>query len=417
MTSEGRRYDRRGKLKAGRDAIIRSVNRPYRAFRTGSDADLAFAVVVLAAYFTTFSVMESASLGSLLLMISLGVAYIAMGVYGYAYVARLGNIRGYLIYFTVQLLLGGMIIYTGKGVGYNAMVLLPLAGHSVVLLPRNLGVVVNIALVVTYAVALNPFATDWAQVFAGLPLFLAGQIFIVIFTQMAVSEEKARSEVEELVRELEEANQRLREYAMQVEDLAITKERNRLAREIHDGLGHYLTTIHMQIQAARAVMQRDPKKAEDALGTAMSQAQEALLDVRRSVASLRDMPGGSSSLQDAMERILKSCEGAGLRAELKVLGETRAVSPQAMLTMYRAAQEGINNVVKHAHAYRVTVTLDYTHLEQIQMTVEDDGVGTETVEGGFGLLGIRERVHFLDGQVAVNTRPGSGFKLEVCIPG
>ncbi len=361
--------------------------------------------------------MQTTSLGPLLWMISLGVAYIAVGIYGYAFVIRSGSTNLYLVYFTVQLLLGGLIIYLGKGVGYNAMVLLPLAGQSVVLLPRNLRMIVNAGMILTYGIAMNPLANTWAMVWAGLPLFLAGQIFIVVFTQMAVNEEKARSEVEDLVQELEAVNHRLREYAMQVEELAITKERNRLAREIHDGLGHYLTTIHMQIQAARAVMQRDPKKASDALGAAQSQSQEALLDVRRSVAALRDLPGNSLSLQEEIARMLRGCENSGVHSDLKIIGDPRMFSPQAMLTVYRAAQEAINNTVKHAHAYRVLVTLDYTKPDQLNLVIEDDGVGAENIEGGFGLMGIRERVHFLNGQVSIKTGPGSGFRLEVCIPG
>ena len=227
------------------------MERSFRPFHTGSDADLAFAVMVLASYFTTFSLLQSATSFELLLMISLGVAYITLGIYGYAYAMRFGRIGIHLVYFAVQLMLGSLIVYLGRGVGFNAMVLLPLAGHSVVLLPRNWRLVVNIAILLTYAVTLEVVSGDPGMVWSSIPVFLAGQIFILAFTQMAVSEEKARSKVEQLVSELEDANQNLREYALKIEELAIARERNRLAREIHDGLGHYLTTVHMQIQARR----------------------------------------------------------------------------------------------------------------------------------------------------------------------
>ena len=306
----------------------------------------------------------------------------------------------------------------GKGVGFNAMVLLPLAGHSVVLLPQNWRLVVNLGIVTTYAMAMAVFTgSNWALVWSGLPIFLAGQIFIVVFTQMAVSEEKARSEVEKLVKELEEVNQRLRQYSVQVEDLAITKERNRLAREIHDGLGHYLTTIFMQIQAARAVMKGDPEKAQDAMGTAQTLTQEALVDVRRSVSALRDMPVDSLTLQEEIEKMLKNCEAIGISSDLKVLGSPRALSPQALLTVYRAVQEGINNTCKHARASRLSVVLDYTREDEVKMVIQDDGVGASQMTGGFGLMGIRERVRMLNGEVMIDTKPGDGFRLEVCVPG
>jgi len=390
----------------------------FRRIHTGSDADLAFAVMVLASYFTTFSTLQSASTAELLIMIGLGIAYIAMGIYGYALAARSDKLGLNLSYFFIQLLLGGLIVFMGKGVGFNAMVLLPLAGHSVVLLPQNWRLVVNLGIVTTYAMAMAAFTgSNWALVWSGLPIFLAGQIFIVVFTQMAVSEEKARSEVEKLVKELEEVNQRLRQYSVQVEDLAITKERNRLAREIHDGLGHYLTTIFIQIQAARAVMKGDPVKAQDAMGTAQTLTQEALVDVRRSVSALRDMPVDSLTLQEEIEKMLKNCEAIGISSDLKVLGSPRALSPQALLTVYRAVQEGINNTCKHARASRLSVVLDYTREDEVKMVIVDDGIGASQMTGGFGLMGIRERVRMLSGEVMINTKPGDGFRLEVCVPG
>lgn len=394
------------------------MDRPFKPFRTGTDADLAFAVMVLAAYFTTFSLMQAASPLVLLWMIGMGVAYITVGIYGYAFTARSGQIGYYLAYFTLELCLGGGIIYLSKGVGFTAMVLLPLAGHSVTLMPRNWRVGINIAIVLTYLFALNLFSSaNWSLIWSGLPMFMAGQIFIVVFTQMAVSEERARSEVELLVKELEAANQRLREYALQAEELAITRERNRLAREIHDGLGHYLTTIFMQIQAARAVMKTDSYKAQDAMNTAQNLTQEALVDVRRSVAALRDLPIDSMTLGEEIEKMVKTCEGSGITPEIKLIGSPRTLPPPSFMTMYRAAQEGVNNTLKHAKASHLSISLDYTQSEQVRLVIQDDGVGAENLDGGFGLLGMRERVHLLKGSFSVVTSPGSGFRLELCVPG
>ncbi len=393
------------------------MDRTFQPIHTGGDADLAFAVVVLASYFTTFSTLRSASSGELLLMIGLGVAYIAVGIYGYAFAARSGRFVYHLAYFIVQIALGGLIVHLGKGVGFNALVLLPLAGHSVMLLPQAWRVIVNIMIIMAYALSLNIISADWSQVWSVLPIFLAGQIFIVVFTQMAVNEEKARTEVEKLVKDLAEANQNLRAYALQAEELAITKERNRLAREIHDGLGHYLTTVFMQIQAARAVMKMDPQKAQDALSTAQNLTQEALVDVRQSVAALRDKFEEDLPLPEKIEKMLKSCEAMGMTVELKVIGSVRKISPQSQLTIYRAVQEGVSNTCKHAHARQLCVALDYTLSNQVRMTIQDDGVGAEKLSNGFGLIGMRERIHLLNGEFNIYTAPGNGFRLEVSLPG
>lgn len=393
------------------------MNQNFRPIQTGGDSDIAFAVVVLAAYFTTFSVFRSATTLQLLVMILLGVGYIANGVYGYSFIVKSQKKLYHLAYFLLQLLIGGLIVYFGEGNGYIAMVLLPLAGHSVVLLPRNIRFLINAGMVFIYAITIGLFTNNWSQVWSGMPLFLAGQIFIIVFTQMAVNEEKGRQEIEKLYNELEEASASLREYALKVEELAITKERNRLAREIHDGLGHNLTTVHMQIQAARAVMTIDPQKAIEALGTAQTLTQEALIDVRQSVSALRDVPGDSQALQEEVTKMLKSCEGVGINAQLNIHGVPRSLSHQAILTIYRTVQEGINNTCKHAHANYLVVDLDYSNPKEFHLVLQDDGVGAEKLDGGFGLLGMRERIQLLNGNISIQTKPGNGFLLDVNFPG
>jgi signal transduction histidine kinase len=280
--------------------------------KTGAGADLAFAVVLLASYLATFSALQTASAMEILLMISLGIAYVSIGIYGYGFCARSSNPALHLAYFAIQVPLGGLIVYLAKGAGFNAMILLPLAGHSVMLLRQWWMISVNAAILGAYVLAVLAFAHNFSAVFNGLPIFLAGQVFIVAFTQMAVNEEKVRREVERLATELARANQRLREYALQVEELAITKERNRLAREIHDGLGHYLTTVHMQLRAAQAVMDKDPQHSLEIMQTAQNVTQEALADIRRSVGALRLTAGETMPLTDEIKKMLQGYELIGI---------------------------------------------------------------------------------------------------------
>ncbi|HEX2996071.1 MAG TPA: sensor histidine kinase, partial [Anaerolineales bacterium] len=375
------------------------------------------AVVVLASYFATFSTIKEASAFKIILMVGLGVAYITLGIYGYKYCARSANLILQLAYFAVQIPLGAVIVYLSKGAGYNALVLLPLAGHSVVLLPSLWLYLTNTILVIVYVLALSLSLNDWSAVWSGLPTFLAGVVFIMVFTQMAVSEEQARMEVERLLKDLGDANQQLREYALKVEELAITSERNRLAREIHDGLGHFLTTIHMQIQAAVAVMKTDPTRAQKALESAQSMTQEALLDVRRSVSALHSKPEEALPLPESITRVLHACEPAGIEAVFDVVGTPRDLSPQAQLTMYRAAQETVNNACKHSRATQLTMTLDYSIPNLVRLCVKDNGQGAEKMEGGFGLVGLRERAHLLEGDFQVRSSKGQGFEVEIMVPG
>jgi len=123
---------------------------------------------------------------------------------------------------------------------------------------------------------------------------------VLIFTQMAVTEQKARKQQQRLAEELSEANKQLSEYAEQIKELTQTQERNRFAREIHDGLGHYLTTINMQINAANALIKNEPVKAAEMLEKAKRLITDALVDVRDSVYALREE---SPELEDLPERI------------------------------------------------------------------------------------------------------------------
>jgi signal transduction histidine kinase len=384
--------------------------------KTGAGVDLAFAVVLLASYFATFSSLSTASALEITLMIVLGIAYVALGIYGYGFCARSNSFALHLAYFCVQIPLAGWIVYLSRGTGFNALILMALAGHSVMLLSRRWMLMINFSLVATYAIVTVLYTNGLSTLFNSLPVFLAGQIFIVVFTQMALNEEKGRQEVERLAGELAVANQRLREYALQVEELAIAKERNRLAREIHDGLGHHLTTIYMQIQAARAVTMRDPQKAQEMLLNAQNQAQEALVDVRSSVAALRTGQNENLPLPERISKLVESSALVSVRPEFTVCGEPHAISPQAELTLYRAAQEGINNSVKHAKASSIGVLLDYSQPEKVKLTIHDNGVGTDSFEGGFGLLGLKERAILLDGEFKVTSAIGQGFTLEVEVP-
>jgi signal transduction histidine kinase len=279
--------------------------------------------------------------------------------------------------------------------------------------------VIVCAAILISVVTVMGFLENWpAGIWQSSLGLLGGIIFVVLFTQIAVREQKARTEVERLATELSQANQKLREYAAQVEELATTQERNRLAREIHDSLGHYLTVINVQLEAAKAVLTHDATRALDALTKAQSLARDGLAEVRRSVATLRSSPLDNLSLPEAVTALMDECRAAGIAAELTVKNDPRPLAPPIKLTLYRAAQEGLTNVRKHAQASQIKVTLDYSSEQIIRLVIQDNGLGTkEITDTGFGLLGIRERVHLLDGQVDTHAEPNQGFTLKVEVPG
>jgi signal transduction histidine kinase len=394
------------------------LDNPRSILKTGGSGDVAFAIVVSFSYLAMITAsFESLTSTTVIGLTVLGTIYTLLGIYGYGYVARHPSSFMFYLYFSIEILLSGLIVAIGKGAGFNALLMLPLVGQAVVLLPPKGVYATSIGILVAYVGAVDIYSGGLSTLWNNLITFLAGLVFVVVFTQLSVDQEKGRNEVERLALELEQANHRLSEYAIQAEELATTRERNRLAREIHDGVGHYLTTIYMQIQAAEAILKKEPSRAIDALDKARNLTQSALADVRRSVAALRSSPEQDGPLPEVLSTLLLGCQGPELHTQLLVEGTPRTLSPQVELTCYRTVQEGLNNVQKHAHASQVKVRLDYSSAELVKLSIEDDGTGSDDPSGGYGLLGLRERVHLVDGELFTESAVGKGFLLTIEVPG
>ncbi len=377
-----------------------------------SSGNIAFLIVVGASYASaTTAIIYSrrpVPAWEALVLVTVGAAYLVVGTYGFAICRRSRSLLTKVGYFVIQLLLAVTLILLRGSTGELALILLPLAGQSALLLPLPGMVPVCFLIYVTLVIPLM-IRSRWVDAIAIALIYGTGIVFVVVFTRVAASEREARTA-------LAEANQLLRDHAAQVEELATTKERNRLAREIHDSLGHYLTVVNVQIGAAQAILEQDRQRARDHLSNAQALTQEGLAEVRHSVAALRAAPIESRPLPDALAKLAEQWNAAGLGTKFVVAGTIRPLTPQANLTLYRAAQEALTNVGKHAHASSVDLHLDYRDERLVRLRIKDDGLGSPNSEGGFGLLGVRERVQLLNGAVRVRTDPGEGFTLEVELP-
>lgn len=229
--------------------------------------NVAFAVVMLAAYVVFFSNGGfNESLTQVIVLIISGLIYLGLAIFGFAWVVNRKSNSWVAAYFVSQLLIGGLIVYLRKG--FMWLVLLPLASHSVFLpLPGTLSVCFFIL-----AEELLQYlpSQGWLSLVSRLTDYLAAVVFVAVFTRISLREEKARRSVENLAEELSAANQKLREYAARAERLAVIEERNRLAREIHDSIGHYLTSVNIQIKAGIAILDQDPQQARSAFGKAQT---------------------------------------------------------------------------------------------------------------------------------------------------
>jgi signal transduction histidine kinase len=234
-------------------------------------------------------------------------------------------------------------------------------------------------------------------------------------------ERTSRFKAEKLLGDLETSHGQLQEYAEQVAELATIEERNRLAREIHDSLGHYMTVINVQLEKAIAFRDRNPQEADEAVGAAKHLAGQALKDIRRSVGTLRSSPE-QFSLAESLNELVGYMESSQFSVELDIEGDEAGFSRQSLTTLYRAAQEGLTNIQKHAQASQATVQVRLEG-DEAKLYIIDNGRGfdptvMENNKNGshYGLQGIRERLELIRGSLSLESGPNQGTTLFVTVP-
>ncbi|MEM8860809.1 MAG: sensor histidine kinase [Chloroflexota bacterium] len=246
-----------------------------------------------------------------------------------------------------------------------------------------------------------------------LLIYTVGIIFGFMMANIAAREEQNRLRAEQLFVDLKQSQG-------QVAELAATEERNRLARNIHDTLGHYLTVVGIQLDKAIAYKEIDGEQADQAILHAKRAADNALEDVRQSVSSLRE--DDHFTLKDALNNLVES--SGELPIELAIIGEESRYSRLVLTTIFRIAQEGLTNIHKHAKASEVKIDVGLG-LNQAELVVEDNGRGFDTDNiqvnadnpaAHFGLQGLRERLELVGGKLQIESQKNQGTVLNVIIP-
>ncbi|MFI6504188.1 sensor histidine kinase [Nonomuraea typhae] len=214
------------------------------------------------------------------------------------------------------------------------------------------------------------------------------------------------------VRRAREAAERLLE---RVRELAVAEERARMARDMHDSIGHHLTVIKIGLENAERFRERRPDAAWHEVRQAKQLTVTALADARLWVRALRPLALESRIGGTALQRLADSFTGTGLHVDFQLHGTERPLDPDAELVLYRVLQEGLTNAVRHADAKVVRAQLTFGERDVV-MTVGDDGKGARGAEHGFGLTSLRERVHSIGGALSATSGAEGGFELRVEIP-
>jgi signal transduction histidine kinase len=282
-----------------------------------------------------------------------------------------------------------------------------------------------------FLMALRP----WRQALAGLAIVYGAEAVIVrtdpiggtgdfifisiLFTVIWVvgfllgrKFEEADAAIERAARAEREREERAR--------TAVAEERARIARELHDVVGHSVSVMTVQASGVRRLLRPDQEREREALLIVERTGREALAEMRRMVGVLR-RPEEAPALApqpslDHLGRLVEQARDAGLPVELRVEGDAVELPTGVDLTAYRLVQEGLTNTLKHADASRAEVLVSYGR-DQIEVTVSDDGKGVGNGDGGgHGLVGMRERVSVYGGELDAGPQPGGGYRLRARLP-
>jgi signal transduction histidine kinase len=253
----------------------------------------------------------------------------------------------------------------------------------------------------------------------------AAFIFFGMFGQALVRAEAARQESQRLLGELQKVHRQLQTYTDQVETLAVAEERNRLSRDLHDTLGHRLTASIVQLEGAERLLDGNPERARQIVSTVREQLNEGLNEVRRTVAMLRAPLTTDLSLPKALNQLAAGfAEATSLQVQTAIPDTLPPLPDGHRLALYRATQEALTNIQRHAHAQTVWLSLKQSG-GMLTLCVSDDGIGLppEILSGangradfGLGLRGMQERADQLGGQVDLAPRPGGGTDLLFQLP-
>ncbi|MDE3087852.1 MAG: sensor histidine kinase [Chloroflexota bacterium] len=251
--------------------------------------------------------------------------------------------------------------------------------------------------------------------------FAPSAFVVVVIVAMFVRQARARARAQALLHELETAHWQVREYAARVEELTLTNERQRIARELHDTLAQGLAGVILQLEAIDSSLARGKmERAQSIVNQAMARARATLLDARHAIGDLRATESVSSQMAEAVREETNrftSASGIPCALDLAVSSPLRALVREHA---FRAVAEGLANVARHARASRVWIRVAQCD-GQLEINVRDDGCGfdLESVHshaGHFGLLGLRERARLAGGSMEITSAVGQGTTLALRLP-
>jgi signal transduction histidine kinase len=257
------------------------------------------------------------------------------------------------------------------------------------------------------------FNPDYAQFQAAFPRLLL--IRFVSFLLVGYIVSRIMAQLRRQRQALESANRKLASYLSTLETLTVIRERNRLARELHDTLAHTLSGIAVELEAVNSLWDADRDRARGILGRSLQATRSGLSETRRSIQALRATPVEDLGLAQALRQYAESAAGGtGMHLELILPPAFSGLPPEVEQCFYRIGQEALENVLRHANAKSLHLSLEGSKAG-LSMEIRDDGIGFDPQNlppgSHFGLQGMRERAELIHADLAIESRTGEGTRL------
>lgn len=236
----------------------------------------------------------------------------------------------------------------------------------------------------------------------------------LIIRRLQVQLQAQNHQLQQTQTELLQTLEQERSLKRRIEEMAAIEERNRIARDIHDSLGHALIALNVQLQAAATLLNSDLKQAASFLTQAQRLGITAMQEVRKSVSALRKDEEVERSLEEEIASLAEEFRQVTGIVPTTRIQPTETVPTSVSKTLYRVIQEGLTNISKYACATQVQIQLITTG-DRVYLTLKDNGKGFNCNQetSGFGVQGMQERVAALDGNFRLTTKPGAGCQIEV----
>ena len=239
-------------------------------------------------------------------------------------------------------------------------------------------------------------------------------VFILYMVVLTLSQTSEKERILRLNSQLQNANRKLEEYAQEQVRMTETRERNRLAREIHDTLGHSLTGIITGIEACIMLMDIAPEATKEQLRAIAQVARNGITDVRHSVNALRPDALETLDLEAAIRKLVAESESStGVKIDLVFPEDLQDLDQDEEDVLYRIVQESITNAIRHGNATHIDVRMEHVD-NDLRIRIADNGKGCDDIQSGFGLHHMQERIDMLKGTLSYSGK--DGFVIEAVVP-